>query len=436
MKSIMKRIASTVFAFFLFLSILPSYVSIEADAKYIRITDRNEVDGCDFTKVDKLAQKLDSIFDGEANIYSDKKCTQLVNTRIGLYAVPNNKVTQYVGPYGGPSINSGTSCWIYANGVYYTLFGECTGNGAPGKNSEKLNLSSTSSKKATYKNFKSWGVRDGVGALIRADGHSMIVMDYDEEQLTILDGNGDGNDKGLISLRVRSWDEINFTVSYIIQPKEDYFNLLYPVCDNHCYANCFCVFCGKTSPSLINYLNQCTQKIDTKIRVKTTKDGTFKTLPCSSNTNSASVDVASFSAGESFTATKIIKNTEGNYWYKVNIDGYDRYVYSTYTQFGFAFGGTVENKIYPESIKQGSSFSIDADFIFDNFIDTVKAEVYPGFGVTSGTPVISSSVASIAAHTFDVKDSNVNKNLSFGKLPIGKYTYVLKIISLKLLVLK
>ena len=222
-----KRIISFCLALSMQVGMLPILLT-EADAiKWI--TDRSKVNGSDYTKSVVLAEKLNSIFDGNASVYSNKNCTKLVNTKIGTSNVPNNDVTQYVGPYGGSAINSGTSCWIYANGVYYTLFGECTASGTAGKNSVKLNINSTTNKKGTYNNFKAWGVRQGVGALIRANDHSMIVLSYDANQLTILDGNGDY--KGLVSIRVRTWDEISFNVEYIIQHKEDYYNSLYS--DNH-----------------------------------------------------------------------------------------------------------------------------------------------------------------------------------------------------------
>ncbi|MBQ3193178.1 MAG: hypothetical protein IJO21_00060 [Oscillospiraceae bacterium] len=195
-------------------------------SEYTWITDRDAVDGSDYTANSLLAQTLNGIFDGNANVFYDRDCTKMVNTKLGTYRVPNNGVDKYVGPYGDNEVNIGTSCWIYANGVYYTLFGEPTGCGTAGENSVKLDLSTTANKKATYENFTAWGVDPGVGALIRSrDGHSMIVLGYDDRQLTVLDGNGDG--KGLVSIRVRTWDRIYFSAQYIIQPKPEHVQALY-----------------------------------------------------------------------------------------------------------------------------------------------------------------------------------------------------------------
>lgn len=204
----------------------------EDNSEYTWITDREAVDGGDYTDDPDLAAALNDIFDGNANIYYDSECTQMVDTTLGTYRVPNNGVFKYVGPYGDDQLDMGTSCWIYANGVFFTLFEEGTGLGTAGENSEKLDLTTTENRNITYDNFTAWGVRPGVGALIRTkEGHSMIVLGYDQERLTILDGNGDG--KGLVSIRVRTWDRVFSRASYIIQPTEEFMEDRYPQDDRH-----------------------------------------------------------------------------------------------------------------------------------------------------------------------------------------------------------
>lgn len=204
-------------------------LTASADAKepaYRWITDRDEVDGSDFTELSSLAEQLNAIFDGNANVYRDAAFTKQVDAELGTSRVPNNGVNLFVGPYGEDRTDVGTSCWIYANGVYFTLFGEGTGNGNAGENSEKLDLKATANRNFTYENFADWGVRPEPGALIRTRcGHSLIVLDYDEEYLTILDGNGNG--KGLIAIRKMKWNHQSFRAKYIIQPTQTYFDSLY-----------------------------------------------------------------------------------------------------------------------------------------------------------------------------------------------------------------
>lgn len=223
------RIISLLLSICISVSILPQMaLTTNASQKAYRwITNREEVDGSDFTDRDPLATALNGIFDGNANVYYDPGFTKLVNTELGSSRVPNNGVNKYVGPYGNNEDNIGTSCWIYANGVYFTLFGECTGNGTAGEHSEKLDLSTTGSYNFTYENFTAWGVRPEPGALIRTRcGHSLIILDYDEEKVTILDGNGNG--KGLVAIRQMNWTHQSFRAKYIIQPTQEYFDSLYP----------------------------------------------------------------------------------------------------------------------------------------------------------------------------------------------------------------
>ena len=230
-----KRISSFILALFMLCTLL---LQIPVKAEAAPITQASQISGNDFTGSAVLANKLDAIFKGNASIYSNKSCTNLVNTALGTYSVPDNDVQQYVGPYGGNALNSGTSCWIYANGVYYTLFGEALGNGSPGSNSKKIDLSKGNSSKLTYSNMCLWEVYTGVGAQIRVGSHSIVVLGYDSTGMRYLDGNGDG--KGLVAVRDVTWAQIqsntntNGTVKYIIQPKESYMDANFPGHDTSC----------------------------------------------------------------------------------------------------------------------------------------------------------------------------------------------------------
>ena len=97
-----KRIISLLLSICISLWILPG-LAVTADASqedYRWITDRAEVDGSDFTGSAILAAALNSIFDGNANVYYDADFTKMVNTELGSSRVPNNGVNKYVGPYG------------------------------------------------------------------------------------------------------------------------------------------------------------------------------------------------------------------------------------------------------------------------------------------------------------------------------------------------
>ena len=217
-----KRILPLLLSLALCLTAVPN-ANATTNRRRNHITDRSAVDGSHYTASPALAAELNAIFDGNASIYADKDCTTPVATELGTSTVKNNGVRKYVGSEGDISA-MGTSCFIYANGVYYTLFGESSQDGEAGINSEKLNI--TGSRKASYENFKAWGVRQGVGALIRASGHSMILLDYNAYSITYLDGNGDG--RGLVSINHEPWEKFFYSyVSYIIQPKDHHYTNLY-----------------------------------------------------------------------------------------------------------------------------------------------------------------------------------------------------------------
>lgn len=263
-------------------------------------------EGSDFTKIPKLAAKLDEIFDGTLELYYDLDCTQRVYAPLGSHAVPYSS-TLYTGT--GYNKNSGTTCWIYANAVYYTLFSEVTGNGSAGSNSESLNLSGTASKKLSYDNFKAWGVYDGVGTLVCSttnDQHLYIILGYDEETISILDGNSDGH--GVVAVHVLKWeqipDEVNYRgdVKYIIQPKTEYYRKLYPY-----------------------YLDDCKAYVSfgsLEVRNKTV----LKSFPCSGGTNKESKTLRNCVPGDTYEVCGIYQNTVGNYWYRVRV-GADAFGY-------------------------------------------------------------------------------------------------------------
>ena len=215
-----QKILSFILFFTLAFCVLP-FLSTEAHAQSTVITDSGEVSGSDYADSPALAQKLDDIFEGDAGVYYDYYCTSLVSTPLGSSPVKNNGIYMYASPVGDTAEDIGTSCWIYSQAVYHTLFGEPTN----GTHSEDLYLGYTASRALTYSNLQAWGVRPMPGALIRASGHSMILLHYDADTITIVDGNGDGN--GLVAVRVYSWDQMGEYVEYIIQPESSYYAKLY-----------------------------------------------------------------------------------------------------------------------------------------------------------------------------------------------------------------
>ena len=388
-----KRIMSFLMAVLMLAAMVPTTawgISIKTDA--------STVSGSDYTSSPALASALNTIFAGNASVYSNPYCTDLVNTALGTRNVPEDSPTQYVGSYGSYALNSGSSCWIYANGVYYTLFGEALGNGDPGSRSISLDLSS-GSRSISYANFCTWGVRAGVGAQVCVANHSFVILSYDEKQLTYLDGNGDGH--GLVAIRAVGWNElpscIQGTVHYIIQPTDNYYYSKYPE-DR-------------------SYISQCTSYPSYAI-IKATKATTVKTLPCSAATSSESHDICVLSTGDTLTATAIYRNSAGNYWYKVSANGQTGYVYAGETSvISLKYDDvTISSVSAPTAIKVGNTFSIKGEIRSKyNIITTVA-------GYISGTQNYSGN-ATVNGTYYSLYNSPIDAALLFNYLQTGNYTY-------------
>lgn len=196
-----KKLICILIAAAMVLTIFPA-ISLNAHA-YTQFRDSQELSGATYS-VD-YAQKLDDIFSGKAQLFS--------NTTDGFALgewLNNRKVYQVAG------VMSGYQCYIYAQSVYYYLFGDIpyTGNGLVyWSNSSKI---MENQSEASFESFKAANV--GFGAYVRtttswdgsfngSGGHSFIVLSYDEEGITYLEGNADGY--GLVCVTSRSWQEFN-----------------------------------------------------------------------------------------------------------------------------------------------------------------------------------------------------------------------------------
>jgi hypothetical protein len=79
----------------------------------------------------------------------------------------------------------------------------------------------------------------------------MIILAYDLETITYLEGNGDGN--GLIRVAIRTWSDFNLRqlsgrgryIAHMVQPTEEFYQSQYPSCPHEVYeGNGVCTTCG------------------------------------------------------------------------------------------------------------------------------------------------------------------------------------------------
>ena len=190
--------------------------------------------GSNYTDSEKLASLIDQVISGDIDIYSNSACTTEVSMPVGTKM--SNSTQYYVKSKTTGNLCSGWQCYIYANAVYNKLYNEWIGSGGAFAHSKKV--ISGGSNTLTYDMLKNAGVRCGAymrttdksnGAYNGNAGHSIIILSYDSNSITYLEGNGDGN--GAIRLMTETWSAFNSGelsgrgryISHIVQPTDDYY---------------------------------------------------------------------------------------------------------------------------------------------------------------------------------------------------------------------
>ncbi len=199
------------------------------------ILDASQVDASAFTAIAPLSTKLKKVFSGQVGLYEDKQFTKGVSLPLGT----SMSITQQFYVPNAKSMTIGKQCFIYANAVYNDLFGETVGRG---ENLRYSQVVLAGGNNLSYEKMKQAGVTTGAymrttektdGSYDGNSGHSMIVLYYDAESITFLEGNA--NNKGLIRITIESWKEFNTSklegkgryLCHIIQPTTEHFKSLY-----------------------------------------------------------------------------------------------------------------------------------------------------------------------------------------------------------------
>lgn len=226
--NILKRICTGVICMALVLTSMPFGV-------FADIRNPAKAQATSYTASAELAELLTGVFSGDVDIYSNSGCTKEVSMPIGWSL--NTKTTYYIKDKTGSNSIGGRQCYIYANAVYNKLFKEIVGHADSLKHSTVV--LSGGSKTVSYDKFVKAGVRCGAylrttnrssGAYNGSSGHSMIILSYNSDGVTCLEGNADGD--GLIRIDTLSWSSFNSThlsgrsryLCHIVQPTEDYYN--------------------------------------------------------------------------------------------------------------------------------------------------------------------------------------------------------------------
>lgn len=206
------------------------------------ILDAAEAHGSDYTDRPALAAALDDIFAGDIDLYRNYSCTKEKEAPLGSSHLTDKNQYYIKCPETGGVI-SGWQCYIYANAVYNKLFGEYARHGDHEFLYSEVVMGG-GAKSVSYEDFKEAGVLCGAymrttanknGSYNSSYAHSLIVLSYDEETISYVDGNSDG--RGLVRINTRTWEEFNKVtlsgknrrVNHIVQPTAEYYDSLYPL---------------------------------------------------------------------------------------------------------------------------------------------------------------------------------------------------------------
>ena len=175
-------------------------------------------------------------------------------------------------------------------------------------------------------------------------------------------------------------------------------------------------------PSSDNYLSQCTF-VKSYLEVETTDKTTLKTLPCSKGTNADSKDVRDCTVGEQYLVTGLYCNTQNNYWYKVQYNGKDCYMYAGNAKVtNYKIGAEVRDVAAPSALSVGQRFSIKGTVYSDltelrqagAFIKSMDETVtyYQAYEEANGMP-------------YNLLNSHVDYGMRFNELAEGWYKYII-----------
>ena len=202
------------------------------------VKEAKKMDAYDYTSSPALAAKLKQVFEGNIGLYTSSSFSKQVKAPLGCSKLTGRN-HYYIKANSTGSTNNGWQCYIYANAVYNTLYNEWVGRAGSLKNSKVV---ISGGKTFSYKQFVKAGVK--VGAYARTTGnkngsysgsvaHSFVILGYNEENVTYIEGNADG--RGLVRVTKSTWGELNKAqtsgrgryICHVVQPTDKYYESLY-----------------------------------------------------------------------------------------------------------------------------------------------------------------------------------------------------------------
>lgn len=196
----------------------------------------------------------------------------------------------------------------------------------------------------------------------------------------------------------------------------------------HCTISEFAAYYKRTTVSLDGVIYFGTKSYADLCRIypsylTVTADGgaALRSQPCEANVDASSQHIRTLEAGEILTATSLYLNTDGEYWYQIGDEGY---VLAGQTQVGELLYDdlTVTEPTAPGVLRQGKGFNVEGVVSAQyNSIYTVRAQVTQLDG--EETAPATSATKTVEGKTYNLKNSEISKELTFRLLDTGSYRY-------------
>ena len=174
----------------------------------------------------------------------------------------------------------------------------------------------------------------------------------------------------------------------------------------------------------------CTEKYNCHLNVTTSVQTELWSMPCTDEISAEAQVLATAEAGGVYTADRIYKNSEGDYWYRVRNGSQICYLFSGDTAKGerIAVTPVTADLVTPDTVTEGSSFNLGGTISSPNLpFGEVGAYIYRGTQAAGDIHMMSLDTSG-PFYSFNIRSSPVNQSLKFGQLTAGTYTYLMTVV--------
>ena len=171
------------------------------------------------------------------------------------------------------------------------------------------------------------------------------------------------------------------------------------------------------------YLSNCTPYAS-HCEVEVTEDTQINSLPCSVGTDESET-IEYPNVGDRFTATKLYKNSYGNFWYEITTkSGKTGYLYAGAAQYikDITTDIALTDATFPNGHVAGKTFVVNGT-IKAPYNQLTKASVYIRSGFGSSGTAVTGYQDNVSGSSYALANSTIDAQTSFGTLAAGKYTY-------------